>query len=247
MGRRDTHEPPYPLSQAELEAYCTRFITALRTHLDHRLVCVLLSGSWARGEARPPESDADLTIIVDTCDDTAIDALCRAWSESGVGCANVYGADEVPIMSRIAAHMYTTSAIILYGHNPFTEPTRQDIVEDVALASESLARNARSLELYRWLTPEERLDSLQYMLGKSELKRALENLVAFRTGVYPRHLSDLRAKLHGSAEGTFWAWLETTTEAERLAQADTIARQLNHFARAWFREIAPYRMRSEMV
>jgi hypothetical protein len=241
MGRRDRYEPPYPQSQAELEAYCTRFITALRASLDRRLVCVLLSGSWARGEAQPPRSDADLTVIVDFCDDAALEALRRAWRESGMGCANVYGADEVPVMSRVAAHMYTTSAIVLFGHNPFTAPTRQDLVEDLAISAESLARNARCLDLYPWLTAEERTDLLQYTLGKNELKRALENLVAFRTGVYPHNQEDLRAKLRGSAEGIFWNWLATLNETERAEQANTIARRLSHFARDWFREIAPYR------
>jgi hypothetical protein len=241
MGRRDTYEPPYPQSQAELDAYCTRFISALRTALDERLVCVLLSGSWARGEAQPPHSDADITVIIDSCDDAVLNALSRAWRESGMGCANVYGADEVPVMSRVAAHMYTTSAIVLYGHNPFTAPLRQDFVEDVAFSAESLARNARCLELYPWLAYEERKDRLIYTLGKNELKRALENLVAFRTGVYPQNLEDLRAKLRGSAEGTFWAWLEILSESERLEQTEMIARRLSHFAREWFREIAPYR------
>jgi hypothetical protein len=245
MGRRDRYEPPYPQSQAELEAYCTRFITALRTSLDRRLVCVLLSGSWARGEAQPPHSDADITVIVDTYDDAAMEALRRAWRDSGMGCANVYGADEVPVMSRIAAHMYTTSAIVLFGHNPFTAPTRQDFVEDLALSAESLARNARCLGIYAWLTPEERRDLLQHTLGKNELKRALENLVAFRTGVYPHNLQDLRAKLRGSPEGTFWDWLNSLNEPERVEQADIIARQLSHFARDWFREVAPYRIHNQ--
>lgn len=241
MSRRDTHEPPYPQSQAELEEYCTRFVTALRAHLGNRLICVLLCGSWARGEARPPESDADITVVIDTCDDTALDALRQVWVESGMGCANVYGADELPAMSRVAVHTYTTSAVVLYGHNPFIAPTRQDFVEDVALSAESLARNGRSLEIYPWPTLEEQSEWLKYTLGKYELKRALENLVAFRSGVYPHNLQDLHTKLQGSAEGAFWAWLETASETERIAQADMIARRLSLFARDWFREIAPYR------
>lgn len=241
MSRRDTHEPPYPQTQAELETYCTRFIEALRANLNDRLICVLLCGSWARGEARPPDSDADITVVVDTCDDTAMEALKKTWQESGMGCANVYGADEVPIMSRVAVHTYTTSAVVLYGRNPFIAPTRHDLVEDVTLSAESLARNARSLELYPWPTREERAESLKYTLGKYELKRALENLVAFRTGAYPRNLQDLRAKLQGSAEGAFWAWLETVNETERVEQVKFIARRLSLFAREWFREIAPYR------
>jgi hypothetical protein len=121
--------------------------------LAHQLVC-------------SPQGDADITVLINTCDVAALEAIRHAWRESGMGCAYVYGADEVPVMSRVAAHMYTTSAIVLYSHNPFTAPTRQDLVEDLALSAESLARNARWLDLYPWLTLEERRNLLQYTLEK---------------------------------------------------------------------------------
>lgn len=241
MGRRDTYEPAYPQSSAEVEEYCSRFITALQTSLGERLVCVLLSGSWVRGEAQPPQSDVDLTVIVDTCDDTAIDALKAAWVDSGVGGANIYGSDEVPLMSRIAVHMYTTSARILYGRTPFLPPTRQDLAEDVALAAETLARNARSLEIYPWLTSDERATSLEYMLSKHDLKRALENLVAFRAGTFPRNARELEEELSNTAEGDLWRWVQSLDAAQRLEHSDTIARRCGMLAREWFQEIAPYR------
>ena len=128
MGFRTEHEPPYPQTQAELEAYCGRLISALVRHLEDRLACVLLCGSWARGEARPPDSDVDLTVVIDTVDESALDALRTAWQEAQVGYANVYGADEGPVMSRIAAAMYTTNAVVLYGRNPFEPPTKADFV-----------------------------------------------------------------------------------------------------------------------
>ena len=66
MGLRTENEPPYPQTQAELENYCNRLITSLRKHLGDRLACVLLCGSWARGEAKPPDSDVDLAVVIDT-------------------------------------------------------------------------------------------------------------------------------------------------------------------------------------
>src|SRR5690349_7229076 len=109
MANRLAHEPAYPQTQAELEAYCERLIEALRRELGNRLIGVLLCGSWARGEATPPESDADTTVIVDTLDDWTSDALCRAWRQADMGCANIYGADEVAVMPREAVEMYTTN------------------------------------------------------------------------------------------------------------------------------------------
>ena len=78
MGRRDVGEPGYPLSFEDVRNVCDRMVNALQAHLGERLVCVLLCGSWARGEAHPPESDIDLTVIVDTVDNQAIDALRRS-------------------------------------------------------------------------------------------------------------------------------------------------------------------------
>src|SRR6266498_5229909 len=73
MGWRDPGEPEHPRSRAEVDAVCARLVTALQTHLGERLVCVLLCGSWARNEARPPESDLDLTVVVDTVDPSALE------------------------------------------------------------------------------------------------------------------------------------------------------------------------------
>ena len=63
MANRLAQEPAYPQTQTELKAYCERLIEALRRELGSRLIGVLLCGSWARGEATPPESDADITVI----------------------------------------------------------------------------------------------------------------------------------------------------------------------------------------
>ncbi|MCI0422239.1 MAG: hypothetical protein L0312_23925 [Acidobacteria bacterium] len=245
MGFRTKNEPPYPQTQEELDAYCARLIAALQSGLGKRLECVLLCGSWARGEAQPPDSDADITIVIDTLDGEALDALKRVWKDVKMGCANVYGADEVPVMSRVAAYMYTTTAIVLYGKNPFMPPTKQEFVEEVALAAESLAREARSLELEFWLTPEERAGGLGNLLAKWGIKHAFEIVAAFRSGVYPRDRQDFRSKLSGSPEGAFLEWLDQLSEQEKVDQTDVIARRLSLLARDWFREIAPYRVKFE--
>src|SRR6266540_7343603 len=100
MGKRWTNEPSYPRSQEETDAYGARFVQLMRSHLGERLVCVLLCGSWARAEARPPDIDIDLTVVVDTVDDALTDALRRAWTEGNLAPANVCGADELPAMAR---------------------------------------------------------------------------------------------------------------------------------------------------
>jgi hypothetical protein len=105
-------------------------------------------------------SDADLTVVVDTVDDGVADGLRRAWIEAQMGCANVYGADEVPLMAREAIEMYTINAVVLWGTNPFTRPTQADFAADLARAAESVDRNARGLDYYPWLTLQEQSDWL---------------------------------------------------------------------------------------
>ena len=242
MGFQKENEPPYPQSKEELDAYCAYLIEALKKHLGVRLKCVLLCGSWARGEAKPPESDADITIIIDTLDGAALDCLRLAWKDANMGGANVYGADEVPVMSRIAAYMYTTTAVVLYGVNPFAPPQREEFVEEVALAAEQLAREARLLELMFWQTEETRAQDLDNLLAKWGIKHAFEVVAAFRTGEYPRNQVELTAKLEGTPEGKFWHWLQGLSQEDKYQQTDQIARQVALMARDWFHEIAPFRL-----
>lgn len=237
MGRRWTNEPPYPRSRAEVDSSGARAIDTLRSHLSDRLVCVLLCGSWARGEARPPDSDVDLTVIVDTVDDAVSDQLRLAWAAASLAPANVYGADEVRAMAREAVEMYTVNAVVLWGCNPFLPPTRQDFAEDLARAAESVARDARVVEFYAWLTLEERVGILTYLLrGKGGLYRALLNLAAMRTGTFPKDRAALRQLLTGSPEGALLTWLTTLTDADCRDQHAVIGRRLSLAARDWLRE-----------
>src|SRR5438874_1147025 len=119
MGWRDPGEPEFPSTLEEVKSRCDRLVQALRAHLGVRLIGVLLCGSWARGEARPPESDMDLTVIVDIVDTTALRALRQAWEAAGAGPANVYGLDEVPLLPREGLEQFTTNAVLCWGANPF--------------------------------------------------------------------------------------------------------------------------------
>lgn len=246
MGIRLAREPAYPQTQTELEAYCGRLIEALCTELGSRLICVLLCGSWARGEAAPPDSDADLTVIIDTVDDWTLDALRRAWIQGHMGCVNVYGADEVEVMDREAVEMYTSNAIVLWGSNPFVPPTQEDFATDLARAAESVARSARALETNFWMTPEEQLLDIQALLDrKGALFWALQNVAAFRTGTFPTSRNDLKQKLTGTPEAELLAWITTWTEQEYRKQGGLIARRLSLAARDWFHEIAPVRLKGQ--
>lgn len=238
MGIRYEFEPPYPQTQTELDAYCARFRSALTNYLGDRLVCLLLCGSWARGEASTPQSDADITVIVDHVDDEVLVSLGLAWEESEMGCANVYGADEVLAMSRAALEMYTTNAVVLWGNNPFPTPTREDFAADLAGAAETMARDARILILFGWLTVEERAAGLKRVLGKWGLIWALKNLVAFRTGAFPKTFAETRLRLTGTHEGEFLKWVDSTPEPD-LGQ---VARTLSDLAGNWFREIRDFEM-----
>ena len=244
MPYRLTQEPAYPQTRAELEVYCERLIEALRGEVGGHLIGVLLCGSWARGEAIPPESDADMTVIVDTLTEGTSDALGRAWRQAEMGCANIYGADEVAVMSREAVEMYTTNAIVLWGRNPFLPPTTSDFAEDLARAAEQVARSARALETYFWMTPEEQVQDLQALLSKKgEVMWALRNVAAFRTGTFPKTQEELRQKLLGTVEAELMEWIISLAEQQYRQQVPLIARRLSLCARAWFHEIAPVRLK----
>lgn len=235
MGIRDELEPPYPQSRSEVDAYCARFLDSLRLNLGERLVCLLLCGSWARGSALPPESDLDLTVVVDRVDEDVLLALRNAWEQSSIGPANVYGADEIEAMSREAQEMYTTNAEVIWGVNPFSAPNREDFASDLARAAETIARDSRSLLLYPWLTGEEREARLRSLLGKWGLVWGLKNLAAFRSGRFPRSFEELRAALEDAQEEELMTWIGAD-------QVDSNAPWiLSRYASEWLREIRRYR------
>jgi len=227
MGKRLTNEPPYPQTADEVTAYCTRLVHALQTHVGERLVCVLLCGSWARGEAQPPTSDTDITVIVNTVDDTVLPGLQAAWQAAEMGHANVYGADEVAIMSHEALEMYTTNACVVWGTNPFPTPTQADFAEEVGRSVEYVNRYARGVLLYAWLTPAERQNDVDYMLH--DLHRLIQNMLAFRSGAFPKNTAQFRASIVGTDEEVLLQWIEAMPAEVRLAHALAIAERVNAY------------------
>jgi hypothetical protein len=220
---------------------CRRLVDVLEAELGPRLVCALLSGSWARGEARPGESDLDLTVVVDAVDDALLDSMRSVWPETGIGYVNVYGVDEIPSMSREAVHMYTETAVVLTGANPFSPPERIDYAADLASNGEVVARVSRHLAYAWWLTPEETLDNVRYLIGKSCFRRALESLSALREGRYPRSWEDLERTLEGTPEGETLRWLDGH-DAKALVEASReVGFRLSALARSWYGEIAAFR------
>jgi hypothetical protein len=163
-----------------------------------------------------------------------------------MGCANIYGADEVAVMSREAVEMYTTNAMVLWGRNPFIPPTTVDFAEDLARVAESVARSARALETDFWMTPEEQVQDLQFLLSKKgEVIWALRNVAAFRTGTFPKTAEELRQKLTSTTEAELMEWITALTEKEYREQVPLIARRLSLCAREWFHEIAPVRLKMQ--
>src|SRR4051794_13261039 len=101
MGKRDPFEPPYPQTREELDRYCTRLIDTLVEAFGDKLACVLLCGSWARGEAHPPASDADITVVINHIDTATLHQLQRVWNIVEMGYANIYSRAEVATMSHV--------------------------------------------------------------------------------------------------------------------------------------------------
>jgi hypothetical protein len=238
LGKRDQGEPEYPRSWSEVNATCERLVNALQVHLGERLVCVLLCGSWARGEAHPPESDIDLTVIVDSVDDPAIDALGQAWQSADVGYALLYGLDEVPVLSRERREQFTSNAMVLWGSNPFDPPSREDIARHLAIKAEDIARCARHVLIYPWMSAERRVELLHGTL-KWEMPYTFRYLAAYRSGEFPRNEEEVRRQLQGSPEEQWLEWCDSLTEDGLRHRTEEIARSLNGLARSWYEEIAP--------
>ncbi len=236
MSPRANGQPVFPATATELDAYCQRYVGALTSALPGRLVCVLLCGSWARGEARPPESDVDLVIVIDTIDDEMLEVLARVWRQADLSVAEVYGLDEVKVMDRNALEMYTTNAVVLWGHTPFPAPTSADFASDLAEAAESVARYARCAALYPWLTVEERTQHINRGIAKGGLRFAMRNLVALRTGRFPRTETEAQIQLAGTPEVEFLNWWTSLPADDRPNRLGEAARELNQLARSWFAE-----------
>lgn len=236
MGIRWTNEPPYPASQEAMDAYCSSVVSALEEHLADRLRAVLLAGSWARGEARPPESDVDMTVVVDRVDGGAIRKLQSAWQAVGVGPANVFGWDEVAGLPRDVMEMFTTNAVVLWGTNPFRSPTPIEMSADLGRAAEVVARDSRALLLYHWFTDEERLMTLTQLKSKWGVSWAMKCLVGVREGVFPPTAEEARNSLVGTAEGDLWFWTDSASTSELLECYERYALTVNDLARSWLRE-----------
>jgi hypothetical protein len=94
------------------------------------------------------------------------------------------------------------------------------------------------LILYPWLTGEEIGRRLSAVLGKHELSWALRNLVAVRTGRFPKKGDDVLEALRGTREEAFLLELRSLTEPSQIEHATEIAIKLDDLARSWFREAA---------
>lgn len=229
-------EPPYPADEGELAEYTSRVVGALEAGCEDRLVCVLLCGSWARGEAQPPRSDVDMFVVVRSADGETLDMLAEIWSAAHIGAVNVVGLDELDALPRAGQEMVTTNAKVLWGVNPFSVPRSEDFAADLSAVADSLARNARILLLYPWLTADEAVVTARQITGKWGLGWAARCLVAYRTGTFPKN------------ETATLRWLETFSEGEAIlsllgaaptARAEQVrmAKTVNELARSWLSEL----------
>lgn len=104
-------------------------------------------------------------VVVRTVDDEALELLAEAWTLAGAGPSNVVGLDELDGLPRYGQEMVTTNAKVLWGQNPFSEPSREDFAADLSDVADSLARTASCLLVYPWLTGEERRGMVERMTG----------------------------------------------------------------------------------
>lgn len=239
MSRRN-EEPPYPSTEQELEIYCNRFIAALKGNLGERLVCVLLNGSWARGEANPPHSDVDLTVIIDKIDEDTSNALCRTWTEVNMGCANVVDLVEIKAKPRELIAMLCDKSKLLFGHNPF-QPSKEDFACNVSSTASSIGLYARTVDYYPWEGLDRKVKDMKYvMTSKYNLKWLLKNLIAFRIGTFPENNEELITMLKDKPERELYNWSITFTNEDYIRRYRDLARTLSIFVHNWLEEVSDY-------
>lgn len=243
MGIRVEGEPPYPMTHDELHAYCNHFIQVLQKHLKHRLVSVHLCGSWARGEARPPESDADLMVVVDKIDVQTSNALEKVWQDTNMGCANVVDLLEIEAAPTELMAMMSDCHTVLFGTNPFPIPTKGRYAQNLADVVSTMGLYARSREYYHWEFSERKIRLLKELNAKYMLKWALRNLVGIRTGTIPVTYQELKHHLQGTDEGKLLDWAENVIDAdyENEEKQLEISRKFSLYAQKWLEECASVR------
>lgn len=241
MSFQDKYEPKYPQNQKECDLYCERLVNGLKRNFADELVCVLLSGSWATGEAKPPKSDIDLTVVFRDVSGEFMKRVNKAWKKLNVGYVNIYDLKQVEAMSHEALHMYTQNALLLYGENPFPAPTRADFAQDLATSTEMTARMVRNLLYADWMTEKEVKGNLQYIFSKNCLFRNLQNLAAFRTGIFPRQKNDYLKSLEGYAEFEFLSEISKMSIEQIYQDLEKILLTLNQFCCDWFEELQKYK------
>ncbi|MFD1675202.1 nucleotidyltransferase domain-containing protein [Alicyclobacillus fodiniaquatilis] len=243
MGIRVEGEPPYPTTQEELDKYCNRFIQALQKYLRDRLISIHLCGSWARGEANPPESDVDLMVIIDKIDEQTSNALQKVWQETNMGCANVVDLCEIASAPTELMAMMSDHHTVLFGTNPFPKPTKERYAQNLADVASTMGLYARSREYYHWESSERRISLLKQLNAKYMLKWALRNLVAIRTGAIPATYNDLKQQLKGTDEGELLNWAENVTDTDysTVIKQLEISRRFSLYTQKWLEESSSVR------
>jgi uncharacterized secreted protein with C-terminal beta-propeller domain len=135
--------------------------------------------------------------------------------------------------------MYTTNAVTLWGINPFPQPVKADFAEDVAQNIEAVTRYARNHAVCYWRTSEEIESVMPYLIN--DLRRLMQNMVAFRTGLFPKNKQHFVEILGGSEDLQLLNWLESLDKEDYTSQQKEIAERVNNYANNCASEIEPLR------
>lgn len=237
MGKREVGEPPYPANEEELQQYCKGIVNTLVSNLGNQLICVLLNGSWAREEARPPHSDVDITIIIDQMDEFASNALVLSWQESEIGRCNVIDLIELQAKPREMIAMLCDEVKLLYGHYPF-QPDRTDYANNIVDTASRIGLYARTVEYYHWEAVERKIRDIKYIItSKYDLIWLLKNLVAYRSGVFPKNSIELKEKIQHYSEFELFQWIDHFTDEDYREKHLQIARCLSLYVHQWLKEV----------
>lgn len=206
---------------------------------------VHLCGGWARAEAKPPNSDTDLVVVVDKIDNCTSAALREVWRETNMGCANVVDLPEVAAGQTELRAMMSDFHTLLFGADPLPMPTKVQYAQNLADVASRRGLYARCREYYRWESSETKIRDLQNLNAKDNLKWALQNVVAIRAGEIPRTYEELKGQFEGTEEGKLLDWAEKVTDADYMNEDERlkIARRFSLFVSKWMEESASVQKR----
>lgn len=171
------------------------FVKLLAAEFGHRLQCVVLTGSHARGEARP-SSDIDVWVFLDAVRSSDLTTIGQIVERLGPGpelnpqCTSFAEVNSGAFRGQFSPVQLHLDGVILHGRLDVPKPSPEEVLNQAGAIAAFVMMNAR-----HYITVSEPEETLaQGKLEKWVLKLlmwALRYEAFWRGGMYLRSLVDL--------------------------------------------------------